>query len=47
MLDFDPEYRFTKRIERDFDVSKDYNDGYKKIFGEIQTMKRNYSILRN
>ena len=34
-LDFDPRYRFTKRIERDFDINRDYTDGYKRIFERL------------
>ena len=35
MLDFDPKYKFTKRIERDFDINIDYTDGYKKIYERL------------
>jgi len=35
LLDFDPKYRFTKRIERDFDINRDYTDGYKRIFERL------------
>ena len=35
MLDFDPKYKFTKRIERNFDINIDYNDGYNKIFERL------------
>ncbi len=32
MLDFDPKYRFTKRIEIDFNIDVDNTDGYNKTF---------------
>jgi hypothetical protein len=35
MLDFDPKYRFTKRIERDFNIDVDYRDGYNKFFERL------------
>ena len=35
MLDFDPKYKFTKRIERDFNIDVDYSDGYNKIFERL------------
>ena len=35
MLDFNPSFRFTKRIERNFNINKDYNDGYKEIFDRL------------
>ena len=32
MLPFDQSYRFMKRIERTFDINKDFTDGYNQIF---------------
>lgn len=50
LLPFDPKYRFTKRINRDFDVSRDYTNGYKQIFDRLynkqftDTVKRDYFL---
>lgn len=35
LLPFDPSYRFTKRINRDFDVNCDYTEGYNQIFDRL------------
>ena len=50
LLPFDPKYRFTKKINRDFDTSRDYSAGYKQIFDRLynkqftDTLKRDYFL---
>jgi hypothetical protein len=47
---FSPHYKFTKGINRDYNVNIDYNDGINKIFTKIfdkqftDTIKRDYYI---
>jgi hypothetical protein len=38
MLDFDPKYKFTKRIERNFDINNDYSNGYKQILERLYNL---------
>jgi phage/plasmid-associated DNA primase len=50
LLPFDTKYRFTKKINRDFDVSRDYSKGYKQLFDRLynkqftDTLKRDYFL---
>jgi hypothetical protein len=50
LLSFDPKYRFTRKINRDFDTARDYTDGYKQIFDRLynkqftDTEKRDYFL---